>query len=235
MDIKDYRIGQSARNFWTLVKNDLIVRLMRKHIQKQNNKILNVGVGVGDDLEMINIFGSVFVVDVNADALKIIPDDKVVEKKVANAKNLPYPDELFDIILCLDVIEHIKDDLSAILEIKRVLAKKGVFIFSVPAFQFMFSYHDRILEHVRRYTKQDLNRLLSSFSNVELIYWNSFLFFPVFFMRKLKENFYQKRDRIMLSDRLNYFIYNLLKIENVLIEHDFPTCFGLSIAGICRK
>ena len=153
MDYKEYENGESAsRHFWHRAKNDLIFRLLSK-LKKRNLKILNLGAGTGDDLETLNKFGTVYVTDINENALSLIPNNLCAEKKRCDAQNLTYPNEFFDVVTSFDVFEHIPDDKKAINEVSRVLKKDGHLIFSVPAFQFLYSAHDKALEHKRRYSK----------------------------------------------------------------------------------
>jgi SAM-dependent methyltransferase len=65
------------------------------------------------------------------------------------------PAERFDVILMLDVIEHVPDDHAFLGEILAgSLAPGGVVLVSVPAWQRLFSTHDTALKHYRRYSPQ---------------------------------------------------------------------------------
>lgn len=70
--------------------------------------------------------------------------------------NLPYRDRCFDFISCLDVLEHIKNDKSAIEEISRILKKDGIIIVTVPHKKAYFSQQDKIIGHHRRYELSEL-------------------------------------------------------------------------------
>jgi ubiquinone/menaquinone biosynthesis C-methylase UbiE len=70
--------------------------------------------------------------------------------------DLPYRDQCFDFISCLDVLEHIKDDKSAIKEISRILKKDGILIITVPHKKAYFSQQDKIIGHHRRYELSEL-------------------------------------------------------------------------------
>ena len=62
----------------------------------------------------------------------------------------------FDTVICLNVLEHIEDDLRALSNMQRALKPGGRLILLVPAFQFLFGAVDRSLEHYRRYTKNSV-------------------------------------------------------------------------------
>ena len=167
-------------------------------IGRKNLKILNIGAGTGVDLEIMNRFGNIYIIDVNKKALDLIPSNLYSEKKVCDATALPYPNEFFDIVCSFDVFEHIKNDKKAVLEAHRVLKKKGLLLLMVPAFNFLFSAHDKALLHYRRYSKKKLYELLRIFKNEYLSYWNSILFIPLSILRILKKK-EQNQKQIILT------------------------------------
>jgi len=65
-----------------------------------------------------------------------------------------------DLILLMDVLEHIDDDLEFLKSFVRSSKKGTQFLISVPAFMFLWSQHDVFLEHKRRYRIKDLNLLV---------------------------------------------------------------------------
>ena len=104
-----------------------------------------------------------------------------------DALKLPFKDDLFDVILILDVIEHIKDDNSFLSEAKRVLKKNGKIILTAPALQFIWSKHDTGQGHQRRYTRHMIRDLSQScgLSISRLSYFNFFLSAPIIAIRLL--------------------------------------------------
>jgi SAM-dependent methyltransferase len=78
---------------------------------------------------------------------------------VADSASFPRIDDGFDTVICLNVIEHIKDDVSALSNIRRVLAENGTAIVLVPNGPWNFGTFDEMLGHHRRYTKKSLTKL----------------------------------------------------------------------------
>ena len=234
MDYKDYMAGQTGDQFWFRSKKDLINILMNK-IGRRNLKILNIGAGTGVDLEIMNRFGNIYIIDVNKKALDLIPSNLYSEKKLCDATALPYPNDFFDIVCSFDVFEHIKNDEKAVLEAHRVLKKGGLLLLMVPAFNFLFSAHDRALLHYRRYSKKKLYELLRIFKYEYLSYWNSILFIPLSILRILKKRAKPKTDYFNLPSLLEKAFLNFLRIENKLIMKDYRLPFGLSLVGVYRK
>ncbi|MFM2475425.1 class I SAM-dependent methyltransferase, partial [Burkholderia cenocepacia] len=66
------------------------------------------------------------------------------------------PDERFDLIAMLDVLEHVDDPAAALAEVRARLAPGGRLVVTVPAYRWMWSAHDRMLHHRTRYTMRGL-------------------------------------------------------------------------------
>lgn len=236
MDYKDYLVGKSESGFWFRAKINLINILFKKNFPNTSKKlkILSIGAGTGEELSVLNKFGEVYVIDIEKKALDLIKDNLCKEKKVCDTCKLFYKNNFFDVVVAFDVLEHIEKDKVAIKEIKRVLKKQGTFIFSVPAFQFLYGPHDKALEHKRRYSKKKLISLLQVFNKTSLYYWNFFMF-PYSLTRLLKKNSPPKVEEGKVPFILDKFCFGLLKIENFLIQNKIKLPFGVSLFGISKK
>ncbi len=76
--------------------------------------------------------------------------------------NYNYADlaEKFDTVILLNVLEHLEDEATAIQNCKFFLKNKGTLIILVPAYSFLFSEMDKALNHYRRYTATQLNKII---------------------------------------------------------------------------
>jgi SAM-dependent methyltransferase len=68
----------------------------------------------------------------------------------------------FDVILCMDVLEHVANDRVFVWDLSSRLSSGGHFVCSVPAWPGLFSRHDQALRHFRRYTPRQARTLLES-------------------------------------------------------------------------
>jgi SAM-dependent methyltransferase len=134
-----------------------------------------------------------------------------------------FEDNFFDVIIASDVLEHIEDDSAAIREWGRILKKGGKMMIFVPAFNFLWSDHDEVLYHYRRYEKSRLNYLFkkNNLKTVRSSYWNFTLFAPISLFRLLRKS--KKKNKP--EDQLNYpgnfinnSLLNLFKVENALLK-----------------
>jgi len=236
MDYNDFQAGHTKENFWFKGKRFLIKELMIKSFgSRKDLKILNAGAGTGDVLEILDKFGKNYIIDINKKALSLVDKKLCKEKLVADVCNLPYKENFFDVVICSDVFEHIKKDKKAVEEIYRVLKKGGKLIFTVPAFQYLYSSHDFALKHYRRYNKLKLKELFSPFEKKEIFYWNSILFLPISLIRIIKKNSSPAVDKPNLPHFLNSFFTIFLYLDNFLIGKGFSPLFGLSLVGVCQK
>src|SRR5213078_89565 len=71
---------------------------------------------------------------------------------------MPFASASFDLAVCLDVLEHLEDDRAALAELRRVVAPGGSLLVTVPAYQWLWSGHDVINHHCRRYTRRSMQR-----------------------------------------------------------------------------
>jgi len=119
-------------------------------------RILDVGCGTGANLELLGEYGEAEGVDVSTDALSFCRQRGLNSVRLGEAEKLPYPDESFDLVTALDVVEHLDDDLAGLREMRRVLKPGGRAMMFVPAFMFLWGVQDDISHHRRRYTMKQL-------------------------------------------------------------------------------
>jgi ubiquinone/menaquinone biosynthesis C-methylase UbiE len=235
MDYKDYAAGQTNDHFWFKAKKDLINMLMQKVSgERRQLKILSIGVGTGDVLDVLSHYGENYITDVDEKSLSVINPALYKEMKVSSACALPYADGFFDVVISCDVFEHIEDHVTAASEVRRVLKNNGALVFTVPAFQFLFSSHDVALEHFRRYNKKSISALLSQFES-NIFFWNSLLFPLIAVGRIINRNAPPKVDQGNLPSLLNKLFFYILAFDNFLIKRNLSMPIGLSLVGYCFK
>jgi len=74
----------------------------------------------------------------------------------ATAEALPFPDAAFDLVLAMDIIEHVDDDEPVFLELARVLRPGGTLVLSLPLNPDNWTSFDNVVGHLRRYRPQEL-------------------------------------------------------------------------------
>jgi SAM-dependent methyltransferase len=238
---KMYRLEEE--NWWYAGRTDLVLKMAHRFdngLSRRPLRILDAGCGTGINLKNLQIIGDVYGLDISMDALIFSRIRGLHSLICGSVDKLPIRDGIFDLVLALDVIEHIDEDISAIKELNRVLKPGGCLIISVPAFGFLWTSHDLALHHRRRYTRSRLLKILrlSGFESEKATYWNFFLFLPVAIIRLFKK-FHQSRydmqtDLEEMPFILNELLLGLIRVENrILMRFDLP--IGVSVMCMCRK
>ena len=194
--------GELGENYWWLGgKYDIVVDLMKRHVGKGLLSILDVGCGPGNMFNLLKPFGTVSGMDFSQDALRLAKDKGYKELQYGKAEEIPYPDEAFDVVVALDIIEHTPDDKKTIADIHRVLKRGGKLVFSLPAYMFLWGDHDDMYGHYRRYTKKEIRSKLEAggFKTHQISYIEPLWLLPLFVFRKLKKKIQlSKLERVLL-------------------------------------
>jgi len=248
MNVEVYeQVYRSERdNWWYRSRRELITDMVARAGRLSGGdgalklKILDVGCGTGLNSQAFEEFGEVYGLDMSEEALGFSKSRGRSDLIRAYADHLPIKDDTFDVLCALDLLEHVEDDIGAIREFHRVLKPGGSLILTVPAFMFLWSGHDEVLHHKRRYEKELLTKNLhrGGFYVDKSTYWNTLLFPGVAFARVIKKrkiNHDRVDDLLGLPDIINNVLFYILKFENLLIEYGLNLPFGVSILCICRK
>jgi SAM-dependent methyltransferase len=143
-------------------------------------RILDIGCGTGFNVEFLHAHGfdRVFGLDLSTDALEFCRSRRLTSLVRGDATLAPFRAGVFDMILALDLIEHVEDDVTALQGLAQLLSPGGVLIVFTPAFQFLWGHQDEISHHFRRYNSAGLrSKIENAGLHVEkLTYANSFLF-----------------------------------------------------------
>lgn len=147
-------------------------------------------------------------------------------------------DILFDLILMMDVLEHIEDDTSILNEAARHLTPKGHIFITVPAFQWMFSAHDRFLGHYRRYTEHSLRTLIGRCGELEIVkvhYYYASIFPLAMPLRLIRRNktMTSASDLKFLPEFVNWLFRVVTYLELPLAQWNH--LFGLTVVALCQK
>jgi len=163
--------------WWFVARRRLVRSLISRYTEGSQLKLLDAGAGTGALMSALADFGEVWGCDISPQALAFCHQRGLANLVECSVENLDFPDNSFDVLTSCDVIEHVEHDDQALREFYRVLRPGGVAILTVPALRWLWSPHDEVLSHLRRYHREPLRRMLhtAGFKELNLTYVVSFL------------------------------------------------------------
>jgi SAM-dependent methyltransferase len=212
------------RHWWYRARRDILAELIgRKIVLPDDARILEIGCGTGHNLEMLRRFGRVDGIEIDPQARQIA--SKRLGRAVLDA---PLPlltgveDSAYDLIAILDVLEHVEEDREALASISRKLRPGGHVLITVPAFPWMWSAHDEVNHHKRRYTRATLAKVVAEAGlKLEMMSWFNSILFPLAATARLAGRLIGKED----SDD---------KLPPAPVNRLFEALFGLERYAIGR-
>src|SRR5947209_3252581 len=168
-------------HWWFRGRTEIVKSVLARKLRAAPSKdILSVGCGPAKGLDWLLPFagpqGSVTGLDV--EPAHSTPCPEGIRFIVGRMEDPPLADRQFDVVMALDVLEHLDDDTAGLKQAIRLLKPGGHLMITVPAFPFLWGGQDVVSQHRRRYTKASLRALLESagLRSFELTYFNTLLF-----------------------------------------------------------
>jgi SAM-dependent methyltransferase len=201
-------------------------------------------VATGQTTQLLSQFGEVVSVEYDLECCEFLRNELQLEVINASITKRPFENDSFDLVCPFDVIEHVDGDDKGVEEMVRVCCEEGLVFVTVHAFMDLWSNHDDINHHKRRYIKSQLKELFKDHQGrvVTASYFNALLFPLIYLVRKLMNSFpgLSKResgdsDFELMNNRItNTLLYCIFAIERSLIRYiGFP--FGVSILLMFNK
>lgn len=203
-------------------------------------KILDAGCGTGGLMRRVNLE----VPDWEFTGLDMLPlACQIAQERVhgtvieGRIESLPFADGTFSAVVSTDVLCCVKDDEAALREIFRVLRPGGVFVANVPAYPWLWSYHDVATHSVRRYRSRELVGKMreAGFEKTATTYWNALTLPIIAFRRKCLPPPKQGSDVMIYPAWMNGLLAGCMKVEHTLIGLGCRWSFGCSEMTVARK
>jgi SAM-dependent methyltransferase len=207
------------RHWWFVGRRRLVTGLLEQ--TGARGRTLDLGCGTGGVLQHLGGFGDAIGLDPAPEAAQYCRR-RDVPMLIGSGTELPFTDRSFDIVLALDVIEHVPDDVALLREAERVLRPGGVLLVTVPALPWLWSAHDDVNHHYRRYTMTTLRESLTAggFRPQRITYYNGALL-PLAIARKFINRFGGSDEHHLedLPAPLNSTLRGILSLEGRVLRH----------------
>lgn len=180
-------------HWWFAARRRIVMDVLRRALARRElatpPRLLDIGCGAGGTLRELAALGEAFGVD---------PEPSAVEatrrrcgcpvRQGGLPHDIPFEPGTFDVVTLLDVLEHVRDDAGSLATIERLLVPGGFLLCTVPAYPFLWSRHDVLNQHERRYLRRQLAARLrdAGLEPRKLTYFNTLLFPPIAGVRLLQ-------------------------------------------------
>ena len=228
------------KHWWFVSKKKIVLDFIDRYLStNDNHKILDIGCGSGLMLNALEQIGDTYGMDMSDEAINFSREIfSGTVKKGMLPDNIPYDEEYFSIVIALDVIEHVNDDRASLAAIRSHIVEGGQAIISVPACMFLWSEHDVLNEHKRRYTLEELKGKLieAGFTIEKISYFNTFLF-PLISLVRMINNLLKRKGASEIDlphPAINFIVEKIFSLEKYFLRiMNFP--IGVSVLAVVRK
>jgi len=221
-------------HWWVRSRFGLIDRALKQLGPRAPLAILEVGCGTGINLDYIETRCG----DRLTRLVGIDPEAVPARSRTREVRHDIPPEEFFDLILAMDVLEHVDDPVELLTRLHGHLKSSGRLLLSVPAFPWLWTAYDRLAHHRKRYTLRELvSELQAAHFVVEERFFLFGLLFPFFVIQRLALKWRPHDDARLFKPTgpwLNRLLYALTSFE-MRAGMPYNRWFGSSAVAIARR
>ena len=241
MDPQIYQkmMAMEETHWWFVARRKILDQAIDKLTLPESAEIFEAGCGTGGNLGMLARHGQVYAMELDETARLFASDRKLAEVRSGCLPDkIPFADRQFDLIVLLDVLEHVEEDSASLQALARKLKPSGWLLVTVPAYAWLWSKQDELLHHKRRYLLRNLHQLvISAGYDVHFVsYFNSVLF-PLIAAIRIVQGLFDKggNEVTMPPDFINKILIFLFAAERHAIGRFFLIPFGVSIMVLAQR
>ncbi|HEV8337361.1 MAG TPA: class I SAM-dependent methyltransferase [Candidatus Polarisedimenticolia bacterium] len=228
------------RHWWFVGRRRIVASILASVLgDRRNLEILDIGCGTGGMIPLLRPFGRVTAIDPSEEAILYSSErysGQAILRRVDFPREPP-PRERYDLVTLFDVLEHLDDDREALSKAARLLGPGGRLILTVPAHRSLWSPHDEINQHRRRYARAELQGRIreAGLRLLRMTYFNALLLPAVWAARRIRRGAALEGDRRsdfrIQTGWMNNFLAAVFGAERFLLRaFDLP--LGVSLLAI---
>jgi SAM-dependent methyltransferase len=240
MDVTAYsRMGeQEETHWWFAARREIITKLITTACNlPYNPRLLEAGCGTGGNLAFLGGFGTLDAFEFDETSRKTAQQKSGMTIPFgALPDDAPFEGKKYDLIALLDVLEHIELDMPSLTALGARLDDHGRLLITVPAMPWLWSKHDVVHHHFRRYTRRSLRLAIEDAGlEVDKIGYFNFLLFPLAVAKRALDKLTRsdKPDDEIPSAWLNKLLFKVFRTERHLVNR-VPLPWGLSVFAVVR-
>ncbi len=230
-------LEEDERHWWLVGRRVVLQSVLRATIPPGALSLVEIGCGGGSFLPIAAEFGRVVGIEASPEFLEVARRRGFTVLEGSLPDRIPLAAGSCDVALLFDVLEHIEDDREALRAVAGLLKPGGLVICTVPAYQWLWSSHDEVLGHRRRYTARGLRRLAgeAGLRPLRVTYFNALLALPIAGFRLLRRRRHARdHDLTRVPPFLNALLTRIFSSESGWLRRaNFP--FGVSVLMVARR
>jgi SAM-dependent methyltransferase len=236
-------LAVEEEHYWFRGRRRIIDETVRSLPLPPIPALLDAGCGGGSTLVDLARIGQVSAIEPSLPSYEKARSRRIGSVLQASLEEMPFSEASFDLATCLDVIEHVRDDVAGLATLRRVVRPGGFLVVTVPAYRWLWSEHDRVNHHYRRYDWGSLSGAAEAagWTPLRSTYFNSLLL-PVAAAYRLVERLGTRRladtsTKVLTSTPpwLNRALELPLAVEARLLSAGVRIPAGLSLLGVFRS
>lgn len=236
MEVKYYQVQYQYEqtHWWYLGRRSVIARVLQRFANRPAQDVLEIGCGSGGNLPLLSTHAA----SVTAVEMEPIAVEEAQSRGIAQIVQGKLGDKLavferqYDLIAMFDVLEHIEDDDKALQQIRTLLKPGGRLVVAVPTYEYLWTEHDEIAHHYRRYSRARLLRLFRGHGyRVHYCSYFNTLLFPFACAAMLVARLLSRSPEAAMrqpSGWVNRLLTKIFSMEAALVPH-IALPFGLSL------
>jgi len=234
-------LDHDERHWWYRGRRAILRAELDRLPAPPGGRVLDAGCGSGRTLDELSAYGAPAGIDASPDAVERAGARGYEDVRTGTLEALPWEDGRFGLVTCLDVIEHVDDDRAVLRELLRVSASGGRLVVTVPAYPALWSSHDLVNRHRRRYTRRTLAAALSDagWELERMTGFNALLLAPAAALRIGERAVGRGRDRAhsdleLTPSRLDGLLVRPMLAEAAWLARGRTLPVGLSLLAVAR-